>query len=182
MVQRRMEEMESKAAENAKAAEAAAQPSAAEALTASQIASAPPSEVLPLSLPSVADVGPEAHFLTSTPAGSNIPVELDSALSKSTTPSEVSLSAAAALTPATEAVYPSLLNDTGNGPSYTTGFPQPPMAGAIIESSAPVIIPSEPASKSADVPVSTEAAPVSVTTESLSGHESATELPRATGR
>lgn len=178
MVQRRMEEMESKAAENAKAAEAAAIPSAAEALPASQITSASPSEVLPLSTPSVADVRPEAQVLTSTPAGLNIPFELNTALSKSTTSSEVSLSAAAALTPATEAVYPSLLSDTGNGPSYTTGFLQTPIAGAQIESSAPVIIPSKPASKSADVPVSTEAVPVSVTTESLSGHESATENPR----
>lgn len=181
MVQRRMEEMESKAAENAKAAEAAALPSAAGAPPASQspITSSPP----PLLTPSVTDVGPEAQGSLSKPAGLDIPVELNTAVSKSTTAPEVKLSAAAALTPATEAVYPSVLNDTGNGPSYATGFTQPPIAGAQIESSAPVFMPSKPASMSAGVPVSTVAAPaVSKSTESSSGHERATEIPPATGQ
>lgn len=179
MVQRRMEEMESKAAENAKAAEAAALPSATEAPPASQspITSSPP----PLLTPSVTDVGPEAQGSLSKPAGLDIPVEFNTAVSKSTTAPEVKLSAAAALAP--EAVYPSVLNDTGNGPSHATGFPQPPIAGAQIESSEPVFMPSKPASMSAGMPVSTVAAPaVSKSTESLSGHERATEITPATGQ
>ncbi|XP_076606794.1 mitochondrial import inner membrane translocase subunit Tim10 B [Chaetodon auriga] len=183
MVQRRMEEMESKAAENAKAAEAAASanvgPPATEATAASQspITSSPLSP--PLLSPSVADVVPEAHGSFSKPAGLGIPVELDTAVSNSTT--DVRLSAATALTPATEAVYPSVLNDAGNGPSYTAGFPQPQIAGTQIEleSSAPVSMPSTPTSISAHVSVSTVGAPKSM--ESLSGQERAPQLPPPSG-
>ncbi|XP_035522757.1 mitochondrial import inner membrane translocase subunit Tim10 B [Morone saxatilis] len=186
MVQRRMEEMESKAAENAKAAAAAyVEPPAAEASVASQtpvISSLPP-QVPPLLTPLVTDVGPEAFGSVSKPAGLNIPVELSTAVS--TTAAEVKLSAATALTPAAEAVIPSVFNDAGKGPSYTAGFSQPPIAGAQIEfeNSAPVFMPSNPTSISADVPVSTVAAPiVSKSTESLSGRESAPEVPPPSGQ
>ncbi|XP_051256555.1 mitochondrial import inner membrane translocase subunit Tim10 B [Dicentrarchus labrax] len=189
MVQRRMEEMESKAAENAKAAEAAAsayvEPPAAEASVASQtpVFSSLPPQVPPLLTPLVTDVGPEAHGSVSKPAGLDIPVELNAAVS--TTAAEVKLSAATALTPAAEAVRPSVFNDAGNGPSYTAGFSQPPIAGAQIafENSAPVFMPSNPASMSADVPVSTVAAPtVSKSTESPSGRERAPEVPPPSGQ
>lgn len=165
MVQRRMEELESKAAENAKAAEAAAAAAAANAAPPATeavpalITSSPPPE-LPSSL---TDVGPEAHGSFLKPAGLDIPV--DPQYIKGT---DVKLSAAAALTP--EAVKPSVFNDAGNGPSSTAGFPQAPISGAQIEF--------KPASLSADVPVPTIAAPtVSKPIESPSGHEKASEPP-----
>ncbi len=193
MVQRRMEEMESKAAENAKAAEAAAsayvEPPAAEASPASQtsITSSPPPQVPPqLFTPSATDVGPEAHGSVLKPAGLDIPVELNAGVSTFTTATEVKLSAATPLTPATEAVNPSMeaanpsvLNDVGNGPSFAASFPQAPIAGSQIESvsSEPVFMPLKPTSLSADVPVSTVAAPaVSKSTESLSGQQRAPDV------
>lgn len=191
MVQRRMEEMESKAAENARAAEAAASanvgPPATEALPASEsaITSSPPSQPAPVLTPLVTDVGPEAHGSLLQPAGLGVPVELDAAVSKSTTATDVKLSAAAALTPAAEAAYPSVLNDAGNGPSNTAGFPQLPVAGAQIERerSAPAFMPYNPTSISADVPVSTVAAPtVHKSSENLSGQERAPELPPPSGQ
>nr|XP_046267494.1 mitochondrial import inner membrane translocase subunit Tim10 B [Scatophagus argus] len=182
MVQRRMEEMEKKAEENAKAAEAAA--SATEASTASQgpITSSPPPQVPPLLTSSVTDVGPEAQGAFSKPPGLDIPVELNAAVSKSTTAS-VKLSAATAVTPTSEAVFPSVLNDAGNGLSYSVGSPQSQLAGTQTESSAPMFMPSKPTSISADVPVSTVAAPtVSKSTESLVGQERATELSKPSGQ
>lgn len=180
MVQRRMEEMESKAAENAKAAEAAASahvgPPAAEALPASQspITSSLPPQAPPLLTPSVTDVGLEPDGSLLKPAGLDIPAELDAAVPKSTIANEVKLSAATALTPATEAVIPSVLNDAGSGLSFAASLPQPPIAGGQIESesSGPVFMPSNQASISADVPVSAVPAP----TVSQS-KESAPELP-----
>lgn len=180
MVQRRMEEMESKAAENAKAAEAAASahagPPATEALPASQssITSSPPLQIPPLLTPSVTDVGLQADGSSLKPAGLDIPVELDSPVSKSAISNEVNLSAATALTPAAEAVIPSVLNDAGSGPSFAASLPQPPIAGAQIESqsSGPMFTPSNPTFISADVPVSAVPAP----TVSQS-KESAPELP-----
>ncbi len=177
MVQRRMEEMESKAAEAATAAQAGAPAAEASPASDSPIASSLPEQEPPLLPSSVTDVGLQDQGSFSKPAGLNIPVELDTAVSKSTTPIEVQLPAATALTPATEAVNPSVLNDAGSGPTYAAGFPRPPTAGTHIESesSGPVIVPSNPASISADVPVSTVAAPTSI--ESLSGKERAAELP-----
>ncbi|KAK9536591.1 hypothetical protein VZT92_006360 [Zoarces viviparus] len=100
MVQRRMEEMESKAAESAKAAEAAAsahvEPPAAEASPASQtpVGFSQPPPVAPLSdqpfTPmTIDDAGPEARGSVLKPVGLSIPVELDAAMSNSTTASEV---------------------------------------------------------------------------------------------
>ncbi|XP_078122606.1 mitochondrial import inner membrane translocase subunit Tim10 B isoform X2 [Sander vitreus] len=198
MVQRRMEEMESKAAENAKAAEAAAsayvEPHVTEASPASQtpITLSPPPQVPPLldqpfTSMTIDDVGvgPEAHGSVLKSAGSDIPVELDSAVSKYTTGPEVKLSAASPLTPAIETVNLSMLNEAGNGPSYKANFAQPPIAGAQIESeiSAPVFMTSKPMSLSGDVPVSTVAAPtVSKSIESLSGQERAPEVPPPSGQ
>ncbi|XP_074466967.1 mitochondrial import inner membrane translocase subunit Tim10 B [Sebastes fasciatus] len=196
MVQRRMEEMESKAAENAKAAEAAAaaaahvEPPAIEAASpASQTAITvppPPQAPSPLDQPftsmTIDDVGTQAHGSVLKPAGLDIPFEL---LDKSTTATEVKLSAAAPLTPAVVTANLSMLNEAGDGPSYTAGFPLPPIAGAQIESdfSAPVFMPSNPKSLSADVPVSTVAAPtVSKSIESLSGPERAPEVPPPSGQ
>ncbi|XP_070699898.1 mitochondrial import inner membrane translocase subunit Tim10 B [Pempheris klunzingeri] len=195
MVQRRMEEMESKVAENAKAAEAAAAaaaaaaasvgPPAAEHSPASQtpITSSPPTQAPPLSTPSVTDVGPEAHG--SVLAGLDIPVELNAAVTQSTVATEVKLSAATALTPTTEALTPSVFNESANGLSYAAGFPQAQIAGAQIEtgSSAPEFMPSKPTSLSLEVPVSTLAAPtVSKSTESLSQQATAPEVPPPSGQ
>ncbi|KAF1378540.1 hypothetical protein PFLUV_G00191620 [Perca fluviatilis] len=198
MVQRRMEEMESKAAENAKAAEAAAsayvEPPATEASPASltPITLSPPPQVPPLldqpfTSMTIDDVGvgPQAHGSVLKPAGSDIPVELDTAVSKFTTAPEVKLSAASPLTPVTETVNLSVLNEAGNGPSYKASFAQPLIAGAQIESeiSAPVFMPSKPMSLTGDVPVSTVAAPtMSKSIESLSGQERAPEVPPPSGQ
>lgn len=163
MVQRRMEEMESKAAESAKAAEAAASahvtPPAAEASPASQtpVGFSQPPPVAPLSdqpfTPmTIDDAGPEARGSVLKPVGLSIPVQLDAAMSNSTTASEVKLSAATPLTPVIGTANFSVLNEAG--PSYTAGLPPPPIAGARIESeiSAPLFTPSKP-------DVSTVAAP-----------------------
>ncbi|TDH04965.1 hypothetical protein EPR50_G00138030 [Perca flavescens] len=198
MVQRRMEEMESKAAENAKAAEAAAsayvEPPATEASPAfsTTITLSPPPQVSPLldqpfTSMTIDDVGvgPQAHGSVLKRAGSDIPVELDTAVSKFTAAPEVKLSAASPLTPVTETVNLSVLNEAGNGPSYKASFAQPPIAGAQIESeiSAPVFMPSKPMSLSGDVPVSTVAAPtMSKSIESLSGQERAPEVPPPSGQ
>ncbi|XP_059207672.1 mitochondrial import inner membrane translocase subunit Tim10 B [Centropristis striata] len=189
MVQRRMEEMESKAAENAKAAEAAAsasvEPPAIEASPASEtpITLSPPPQVptlLDRPFTSLADVEPEAPGSVLKPAGFDIPAEFDTAVSKSTTSTDVKLSAAAPLTPATETLTRSGLNEAGNGPSVTAGFPLPKIESEI---SAPVFIPSKPMSLSVDPPVSTVAAPsVSKSTEILSGQGSAPEVPPPSGQ
>ncbi|XP_030295003.1 mitochondrial import inner membrane translocase subunit Tim10 B [Sparus aurata] len=187
MMQRRMDEMESKAAENAKAAEAAAAaaaaaanvgPPATEASPASEIPAI--SQISPLLTPPVTDAAPDALASFSKPAGFDVPVGLDAAVPKPTTATEVTLSAATALTPATEAMNPSVLNDAGSGPSFRAGFPPPPIAGAQIEfdSSAPAFTPSKPPSISADVPATAVAAPtLPKSIESLPVQERAQELP-----
>jgi len=179
MVQRRMEEMESKAAELA-AAEAA-RPAITEASPASET----PITTSPMLPPSVTDVGPEAHDSVLKPAAIDIPLELDAAVPKSTTAAEVKLSAATPLTPATETVNLLALEKAGSGPSYTAGSPQPPIAGAQIESgsSVPVLMPVKPTSLIEDLPVSTVAAPsVSKSTVSLSVQERAPEIPPQSGQ
>lgn len=198
MVQRRMEEIESKAAENAKAAEAAAAAAqvgapATEASPASQtpITLSPPPQAPPMvDQPfTIDDVGPQIPGSVLKPAGLDVPVELDAAVSKSTTATDVKLSAASPLTPATETVKLSVLNEAGNGPSYTASVPLPPIAAPVpaaqIESeiSAPVSMPSKSMSLSGDVPVSTVAAPtVSKSIESLSGPERAPEVSPPSGQ
>ncbi|XP_031728568.1 mitochondrial import inner membrane translocase subunit Tim10 B [Anarrhichthys ocellatus] len=108
MVQRRMEEMESKAAESAKAAEAAAsarvEPPAAEASPASHtpvsFSQPPPAAPLsdqPFTPMTIDDAGPVLK-----PVGLSIPVELDAAMCNSRTVSEVKFSAATPLTPVIE--------------------------------------------------------------------------------
>lgn len=181
MVQRRMEEMESKAAELAAAG--AAGPAVTEASPASEtpITTSPP----PLLPPSVTDVSPEAHDSVLKPAAIDIPLELDAAVHKSATAAEVKLSAATPFTPATETVNLLALEKAGSGPSYTAGSPQPPVAGAHIESgsSVPVLMPAKPTSFTEDLPVSTVAAPtVSKSTVSLSGQERAPEIPPQSGQ
>ncbi|XP_034539777.1 mitochondrial import inner membrane translocase subunit Tim10 B [Notolabrus celidotus] len=168
MVQKRMEEMESKAAENAKAAEAAALASVA----------APATEALPepqtpiisspaLEIPSLTDVTPAAFGSVLTPAGSDFPVGLDAIVPASTAATEVKLSAAAAITPVTEAVNLPVFNEAGNGLSSTAGVPLPPMADFQIDSgsSASVFVPSKPTPVHVEVPVSTVAAPTPVHVE-----------------
>lgn len=152
MVQRRMEEMESKAAESAKAAEAAALSQNTEATQSAVTSSASP--LLP---PLATDAIPGARGLFS---GSDI----SGGVSESNTVSEVKLSAAAALTPVSEAANPSVVNDAGGGPSSMAGFPQPPVAGAQFhfDSSAPAF---NPTSTSADIPVSTMAPAAAYVTE-----------------
>lgn len=159
MVQRRMEEMESKATELA--ASGAVAPATTDAPPASEtaITTSPPA-LLP---PSVTHVGPEAQGSILKPAGLDIPLELDAAVPKSTI--------ATPLTPATETVNLLALEKAGSGPSYTAGSSQPPIAVAQIESgsSVPVFLPAKATSFTEDVPVSTVAAPtVSKSTVSLS--------------
>lgn len=187
MVQRRMEEME-KAAENVKAAEVAASASAAppatEALPESQspIISSSSSQIPPLT-----DVTPEAFGSALQTAGSDIPGGLDAVMPASMAETEVKLSAAAPITPVTEAVNLPVLNEAGNGLSNTGGFPLPPIAGVQIDSGipAPVFVPSEPTPVSVEMPVSTVAAPtVSLSSESkpLSGQERPPVVPPPSGQ
>lgn len=147
MVQRRLEEMESKA----KAAEAAALPPAAEAPQASEssITSAP----LPQATLSVTDTVTEAQVPLSMPAELEIPTGLNTGVPKSAVASEVSLSAAAALTPINEATYLSVLNNPGNGQSLAAGLPHQQVAVAQIESvsSSAVSVPSKSTAAPADV-------------------------------
>ncbi|XP_069002442.1 mitochondrial import inner membrane translocase subunit Tim10 B [Embiotoca jacksoni] len=185
MVQRRMEEMESKAAEYAKAAEAAATSGAVGAATteASPAFQSPPQQVASLLTPSAADVGAEVHGSVLKPAGLDFSAELDAAAPKSTTVTKVALSAAPPLTPTTETVNPSMLNEAGNGPLYIAGISQPPLAGARIDSAsvAPLFVPSKPASLPVDVPVLAVAPTVSKL-ETLSGQERNSEVPPPTGQ
>lgn len=157
MVQRRMEEMESKAAANAKAAEAAALPPVTEAPLASEspVALSP----LPQGTPPVTDITPEARGSLSVPAELEILPELNTTVSKSTTASEVSLSAAGALTPVNEAAYPSMFNNAGKGQSLTA---QLQVAGTQSASTVPVFVPSKPTLSPADAAVPTLAAPAEI--------------------
>lgn len=165
MVQRRLEEMESKA----KAAEAAALPPAAEA------PQAPEGSITSVSLPqgtlSVTDTVPEAQAPLSMPAELEIPAGLNTRVPKSVAAPEVNLSAAAAPTPINEVTYPSVLNDPGSGQSLAAGLPQQQVAGATIESSSSslVFVPSKSTSAPADVAVATAATTADV--PSVAGRE-----------
>lgn len=153
MVQRRMEELESKAAENAKAAEALASSSAqASPVSQSSDASSFPLQE-PLLTPSVTDDRLGAQW---SPAKSIGP-ENNSPVSHSATASEVKLSAAA-LTPVTEEGF---LHNPGKGPSRTAGVPQPPIATTqfTLESSPPVVMAKPTPSTSVDAAVSKAAEP-----------------------
>lgn len=165
MVQRRLEEMESKA----KAAEAAALPPAAEA------PQAPEGSITSVSLPqgtlSVTDTVPEAQAPLSVPAELEIPAGLNTRVPKSVAAPEVNLSAAVAPTPINEVTYPSVLNDPGSGQSLAAGLPQQQIAGATIESSSSslVFVPSKSTSAPADVAVATAATTADV--HSVAGRE-----------
>ncbi|CAJ1063907.1 mitochondrial import inner membrane translocase subunit Tim10 B [Xyrichtys novacula] len=183
MVQRRMEEMESKAAEYAKAAEATASssvtPPATEASPELQapILSSPPQQVFPPT-----EVQPEAFGSILTPAESDISAGLNAVMPASSAAAEVQLSAATPLTPVTEAVNLPVVNEAVNGLSITASFPPPPIVGTQIqsESSTPAFVPSESTSLSVDMPVSTVAAPpVSLSPESkpLPVQKKAPEVP-----
>ncbi|KAI9542370.1 hypothetical protein NQZ68_020717 [Dissostichus eleginoides] len=191
MMQRRVDEIESKAAESAKAAEAAAsanvEPAVTEASAASQtpITLSPPPEVpsmldQPFTSMTIDDVGTEAQSSVLKPAGLDIQNDFDTAFPKSTTSTDVRLSAASPFTPLIETVSLPAPNEAGNGPSYIASFPPPPIAGPHFESeiSAPVFMPSKPISLSEDVPIPTVAAPtVSKSIESLSGQERPPVVP-----
>ncbi|XP_029375085.1 LOW QUALITY PROTEIN: mitochondrial import inner membrane translocase subunit Tim10 B [Echeneis naucrates] len=159
MVQRRMEEMESKAAENAKAAEAATAASNGplDTIPPSPIISSPSPQSPVLLNPLAPDVAPGAHGSVLEPARLDIPIEFDAAVSKSTPATEVNLSA-----PATETVDSSAFNKDGSGTSHTAVFSQPPLASAQ----------AKPKSSSENSLVSTVAVPtVLKSTERLSGQE-----------
>lgn len=188
MVQRRMEEMESKAAENAKAAEAAA--AAASADVGSVTTDASPEFQVPVTAPSlqevpspltmsVPSVGPEIHSPVLTP-GLDLPNELDASMSKPTIVQEGQLTAATSLTPLTETVTPAVLSKANDGPSYVAGFPEPPIALYQIEngSSAALFTQPKPASLSEDVPLSSSTLSK---LETLSGQEKAAEVPPPSG-
>lgn len=155
MVQRRMEELESKAAENAKMAAEASGAAGTEVAAASSALQAPN---------------------TSSP----LPAELDASVSKATAASELKLSAATPFTPTNETLNPSVLDKAGIGPSYTAGFPQPPAAGGQIdsESSAALFTPSKSTSFSEDASILT----VAPKSESLSGKKSPPEVPPLSGQ
>lgn len=104
-------------------------------------------------------------------AGVDNPVELDAAVSKPSTVPEVTLAAATALTPTADALNPVALDRAG--PSIA-GFSQP----SIHTGPAHAVVPSEPTSFTADVPVLTVSAPViSKPTDSLSAQERAPTHP-----
>ncbi|KAG7515811.1 hypothetical protein JOB18_016461 [Solea senegalensis] len=165
MVQRRMEEMESKAAEIAKATEAAEAAASASnppaAASQSLVVSPEPPQIPALLQPSVTDVGAEAHGSVLRSAG--LDLDAAAAAAKSAIVTEVKLSAATPLTPLTpltQTVNPSLLhNQVDNGPSYTAGFSQLSTSVAQSGSSVPGSIPSQPTSLSQDVPVAVISAP-----------------------
>lgn len=153
MVQRRMEEMESKAAENAKAAEALASSSAqASPVTQSDVTSPSPLQE-PLLYPSVTDVAPGAQGSLAKPIA--LDIENNSPVSHSATASEVKLSAAAPFTPAIEEGF---LHNPGKGPTHTARFPQPPIATTQItsESSPPVVMATPKPSTSVDAPTASK--------------------------
>lgn len=147
MVQRRMEEMESKAAESAKAAEASAS-SSAQASPASQspVPSASPLQE-PLFTPPVTHDAPGAQAPLATPIG--LDFENNSPVSHAATAPEGKFSAAAPLTPATEEGF---LHNPGEGASHAARFPQPPIATTQItlESSSLVALATPKPSSSAD--------------------------------
>lgn len=165
MVQRRLDEMESKA----KAAEAAALPPAAEAPQAPE--SSTTSVALPQGTLSLTDTVPEVQVPLSMPAELEIPPGLDTRVPKSVAASEINLSAAAALTPINDVPYPSLLNDPGSGKSLAAGLPQQQVAGAQLQSlsSSVVFEPSTSTSAPADVAAPTVAATADV--PSVAGRE-----------
>lgn len=161
MVQRRMEEMESKAAAAA-AASASVGPPATEAPPQTAVPSPPPPDGPPLT-----DSSPEAFGSALKPAG--LDVGFDAAVPPPAAAAEVQVSAAAALTPVAEAVNLSLLSEAANGPCHPAGLAHMPPIES--ESSASVFTP-QPTSVSVDVPVTPpESQPVS-------GGERAAETPR----
>lgn len=162
MVQRRMEEMESKAAENAKAAEALAL-SSAQASPVSQSHITTPSPLQePLLTPSVTEDAPGAQGLLAKPIA--LDIENNSPVSHSATASEVKLSAAAPLSPATEDGF---LHNPAKGPSHTARFPQPPIAATQIalESSPPVVMATPKPSTSGDAPTESKSTGIPLPSE-----------------
>ncbi|XP_037324254.2 mitochondrial import inner membrane translocase subunit Tim10 B [Pungitius pungitius] len=165
MVQRRMEEMESKAkAAEAAAASAHVEPPAMEASVASQtpatfsqVPQGAPLLERPLASMAIDDAGPQALGSVLKPVG--VPVELDAG--KSARASEVQLSAATPLTPVVEAAHFPLLKEAAPGPSHAAGAPQS-------ASSAPGFTPYQP-----EVAVPTGSKSIG----SLSGRQRAPEAP-----
>lgn len=160
MVQRRMEEMESKAAENAKAAEALASSSAqASPVSQSHVTSSSPLQE-PLLTPSVTDDAPGAQGSLAKPIA--LDIENNSDVSHSA--SEVKLSDAAPLTPVIEEGF---LHNPGKGPSHTARFPQPPIATTQItlESSPPVVMATPKPSASVDAPTVSKSAEIPLPSE-----------------
>lgn len=177
MVQRRMEEMESKAAENAKAAEASGTvgtaPTESSLSFQTPITSSLPQQGPSLMSPPVTDVGSEVPSSVIKQAGLDIPAELDAALSISTTASEVKLSAAAPFTPVTEAVDPSVR------PSYKAEIPQLLIPGSQDAGiTAPPLKPPQPMSLSEVVPVAVTVSK----SKSLSGQERGPEVSPPPGQ
>ena len=164
MVQRRMEEMESK---TVAAAAAAAATSGAETATseASPAFETPISSLQPPQLPpSVTEVAPEVHESVLKSAGLEF--------SPDATATGAKLSTAPLLSPNTENVNVSAFNDAG--PSYAAGFPQLPVPEAQVDSGS-----SEPASLSVNV---LTAAPAASNSEGLTGQERAPGVPPPSGQ
>ncbi|KAM4726464.1 mitochondrial import inner membrane translocase subunit Tim10 B [Anableps anableps] len=126
MVQRRMEEMESKAAENAKASEAAATSGTVGTATTeaapsiqTSISSPPPTQITS----SVTHVAPEIHDSALKSTALEIPAN--------TVATGIGSSAATPLAPRTDSVNVSELKETG------LGFPQPAVSGIQNDSGSP---------------------------------------------
>lgn len=182
MVQRRMEEMESKAAENAKAVVSVdvgavttnASPESQAPITVPSIQEAPPSFTT-----SLQSVGPEVNGSVLTP-GLDLSNELDVSASRAEIVQEFKRAAATPLTPLTETVNPSVLNKTNNGPSYAAGIPQSLIAVSEMNngSSATLFTQSKPASMSEDMSLSSNVTKL----ETLSGQGNAPEVPPPSGQ
>ncbi|XP_029924170.1 mitochondrial import inner membrane translocase subunit Tim10 B [Myripristis murdjan] len=174
MVQRRMEEMESKAAESAKAAEAAASAPVGSATSTEGLPVAQPPINPPALLPPAGtDVGLDQ---TPTVAGQSAdklvastfppvsgeatvmpevhgsvlkPAVLGGPLepdAAATSVSGIKMAAATSFTPSTETASPLLLDKAANGPSYPAVLPESPVAGAQIELANSIPVSAQPLS------------------------------------
>lgn len=181
MVQRRMEEMESKAAENAKAA--------ASVGVGAVTTYASPESQAPITVPSIQEASPSVTTSVQSVRGVNgsVPtpgLDLSNELDVSAPRAEIvqggKRAAATPLTQVTGTVNPSVLNKTNNGPSYAAGIPEPLIAVSEMNNgrSATLFTQSKPASMSEDMSLSSNVTKL----ETLSGQGNAPEVPPPSGQ
>lgn len=203
MVQRRMEEMESKAAESAKAAEAAASAPVGSAATAEGLPAAQPPISPPALLPPAGtDVGLDQ---TPTVAGQSAdklvastfpPVSGEATVmpevhgsvlkpavlgvplepdAAATSVSGIKMAAATSFTPSTETASPFVLDKVANGPSYPAVLPESPIVGAPVELANSIPVSAQPLSAPSRPVTLSEGMPVS--TVAAPAVSKATESP-----